>query len=225
MWRPKLDGVDFKQISIEDNMVLIVEFEVEEMKEAIWDCSNDKSPISNGLIFLFIKEFWELLKGDIWRFLVEFHKHGVFPRGTNSSFISLITKCENPQNFGDFKPISLIGCPYKILAKMLANRLKRVFKRVIDERKIAFLGGRQLLHNVVVANEVEDDAKRRKKNCLIFKVDFEQAYNSVSWDFLFYMLHQLGIHKSWIKWIKGCLESSWTSVLVNESPTKEFKCS
>lgn len=160
----------------------------------------------NGSTFLFIKEFWELVKGDILRFLVEFHRHGIMPRGTNFSFISLIDKCENPQGLGDFRPISLVGCLYKILAKVLANRLKRMLEGVIDERQSTFLGGRQLLHSAVVTNEVVDDAKRRRRDCLMFDVDFEKAYDSVLWEFLFYMLHCLGLHHLWIKWIKGCLD-------------------
>lgn len=96
---------------------------------------------------------------------------------------------------------------------------------VIDHQQNTFPGGRQLLHSVLVENEVVDDAKRRKTKCLLFKVDFEKAYDSVSWEFLLYMLHRLDFHGTWIKWIKGCLESSWVSVLVNESPTQEFKCS
>ena len=58
-----------------------------------------------------------IVKGDIMRFLEEFLSHGVLPRGTNLSFISLIAKCDNPQGLGDFRPISHVDCTYKILAK------------------------------------------------------------------------------------------------------------
>jgi len=78
------------------------------------------------------------------RYLREFHAHGILPRGTNSSFISLIAKCENPQGFGDFRSISLVNCLYKILAKLLANRMSKVLGEVIDLTQSAFLG-RQLL--------------------------------------------------------------------------------
>lgn len=89
-------------------------------------------------------EFWGFLKDDIMRYLREFHAHGILPRGTNSSFISLIAKCENPQGFGDFRSISLVNCLYKILAKLLANRMSKVLGEVIDLTQSAFLG-RQLL--------------------------------------------------------------------------------
>lgn len=60
-----------------------------------------------------------------------------------------------------------MGCIYKILAKLLANRMKKVLGRVINHRQSAFIGGRQLLHSVMIANEMVDDAKRTKK-CLFF---------------------------------------------------------
>ena len=83
--------------------------------------------------FKFIKHFWERLKPDIIRFLNEFHANGIFPKGGNASFIALIPKVKHPQALNDFRPISLIGCVYKIVAKILANRLKKVLPDVIDE--------------------------------------------------------------------------------------------
>nr|KYP71360.1 Retrovirus-related Pol polyprotein LINE-1 [Cajanus cajan] len=112
---------------------------------------------------------------------------------------------------------------YKILAKVLANRLKKVLPAVIDKNQSAFLEGRNLLHSVVVANEVVDEAKKKRKNCLFFKVDYEKVYDSVNWNFLKYMLRRLGFCNKWIAWISVCLESSSISVLVNGSPTQEFK--
>lgn len=62
----------------------------------------------------------------------EFHRHGVLPRGTNLSFLDLIAKCDNTQSLDHFRPISLVGCLYKVLAKILANRMKNVLDKVID---------------------------------------------------------------------------------------------
>jgi len=104
----------------------------------------------------------------------------------------------------------------------LSLRLKKVISKVIDIRQSAFLKGRGLLDSVLVANEVLKEVKRRKKSCVYFKVDYEKAYDSVSWEFLYYMLGRLGFCEKWIRWIKSCLESSSMLVLVNESPTSEF---
>ena len=78
------------------------------------------------------------------------------------------------------------------------------------------------MDGVLVANEVLDEIKRRKKNCVFFKADFEKAYDSMRWEFIYYMFERLGFCGKWIPWIKGCLESASVFVLVNGSPSKEF---
>ena len=78
------------------------------------------------------------------------------------------------------------------------------------------------MDGVLVANEVLDEIKSRKKSCVFFKSDFEKAYDSERWEFIYYMLERLDFCGKWICWIKGCLESASVSVLVNGSPSKEF---
>ena len=69
---------------------------------------------------------------------------------------------------------------YKIVAKILANTLKQVMHLIIDERQSAFIKGRHMLHSVLIANEVVEEARRSQKPCMVFKVDYEKAYDSVS---------------------------------------------
>jgi len=220
--RQELSGIKLKGISLQQNEVLVRAFHEEEIKAVVWECGIDKSPGPDGLNFKFIKHFWETLKPDFLRFFDEFHNNGIFPKGGNASFIGLIPKVKDPQSLNEFRPISLIGCVYKILAKTLANRLKLVMSDIIDERQSAFIQGRHLLHSVLIANEVMEEAKRSQKPCLVFKVDYKKAYDSVSWSFLSHMMSRLGFCPKWIKWIMGCLTSATVSILVNGSPTTEF---
>ena len=81
----------------------------------------------------------------------------------------------DPQFLNDYRPISLIGCMYKIVTKLLAKRMKKVMPFIIDETQSAFIEGRHLLHSVLIANEVIEEAKRSNKSCLVFKVDYEKA--------------------------------------------------
>jgi len=105
----------------------------------------------------------------------------------------------------------------------LANRLKKVLPSIIDVNQSAFLSGRGLLDNILVANETVDYLKKEKKSGVIVKVNFEKTYDSVDWKFLYYMLGRLGFNCKWVKWVKVCMESATISVLVNGSPTEEFK--
>ncbi|XP_068483176.1 uncharacterized protein [Phaseolus vulgaris] len=186
----------------------------------------------NELHGMFVDGWWcedkdvikdkDIIKADVLSAVKDFASKGHWPRGTNASFLCLVPKVENPQHLGEFRPISLVGCLYKIISKVLSLRLKKVISRVIDIRQPAFLEGRGLLDSVLVANEVLEEYKRKRKSCIFFKVDYEKAFDSVSWDFIYYMLERLGFCAQWIRWIKCCLESASVSVLVNGSPTREF---
>jgi len=135
---------------------------------------------------------WKEIKDDIIRAVHNFEDDGRWPRGTNASFICLIPKVDNPQHLNDFRPISLIGCLYKIVAKILSLRMNKVSHKVIDARQSMFLEDRGILDSVLVANEVPKEVKRRKSSCVFFKVDYEKAYNSVVWEFIYNMLERLG---------------------------------
>ena len=84
----------------------------------------------------------------------------------------------SPQRLSDFRPISLVGSLYKVLAKVLANRLRIVIGSVVSESQSAFVKGKQILDGILIANEAVDEARRLNKELLLFKVDFEKAYDS-----------------------------------------------
>lgn len=140
-----------------------------------------------------------------------------------SSFITLIPKKECPRSLDKFRPICLVDCIYKILSMILVARLKRVLGSIFLESQSAFAPGRNLLDEVLVANEVVDYATKEKKGCLMFKVDFEKAYDKVIWGFLIYMLRRMGFGEMWVKWVEALIHNSWMSILVSGSPTKDFK--
>jgi hypothetical protein len=156
------------------------------------------------------------------RFISEFHRNGKLTKGLNSTFIALIPKVDSPQRLNDFRPISLVGSLDKILAKLLANRLRIVIGSVISETQTAFVKDRQILDGILIANEVVDEARRLKKELLLFKVDFEKAYDSVDWGYLDAVMGKMGFPTLWRKWIKECITTATASVLVNGSPTDEF---
>nr|GFA13599.1 RNA-directed DNA polymerase, eukaryota, reverse transcriptase zinc-binding domain protein [Tanacetum cinerariifolium] len=121
------------------------------------------------------------------------------------------------------KPISLIGSLYKIVAKILANHLTGVLGDIVNEVQSVFITGRQILDGPFILNEVLQWCKIKKKQSLIFKVDFEKAYDLVRWDFLDDILKKIGFGEKWCKWIQSCLRSLRGSIIINGSLTKEFQ--
>ncbi|XP_057809051.1 uncharacterized protein LOC131023524 [Salvia miltiorrhiza] len=159
---------------------------------------------------------------DLLQVMKEFHTHGRIPRGGNSSFIVLIPKKEEACSLDEFRPISLITSLYKVMAKILANRLRLVMDSIVSDNQSAFIGGRFILDGVVILNEAIAEAKKRGKGRIVFKIDFAKAYDSVEWDFLDIMMDRLNFDPLWRKWIRGCISSASANVLVNGSPSGEF---
>ena len=115
-----------------------------------------------------------MVKPEFRRFVDEFHVHGSFPKGSNASFLALIPKSNHPQSLNDYRPISLIHCMYKVVAKVLANRLRHVLTGLIDERQSAFIKDRHILHGILILYKLVEEANKSKKLAMVFKVDFEK---------------------------------------------------
>lgn len=163
------------------------------------------------------------MKSDLLALFNDFHENAKPVRGLNASFITLIPKCASPVAIEEYRPISLIGGVYKVIAKTLPYRLAKVLGEVISWNQSAFLASRNILDGIVVANEVVDEARKKKKKMFMFKIDFAKAYDSVSWYFLLDMLKILGFGERWCRWIKECISTAESSLLINGSPTKSFK--
>jgi hypothetical protein len=179
--RPTLDGIDFKQVPIDKVESLTEIFSLEEVTEVVMSFDGSKSPGPDGFNFAFVKEFWDLLKYDVQILFDQFHGNDCLSKSMCSYFLTLIPKVSSPQALGDFQPICLIGCLYKLVAKVLATRLAKVIGDIIPNTQSTFIKGRQLLDGGVVVNEVIDYAKKSGKECVILKVGFEKAYDSVDW--------------------------------------------
>ncbi|GJY68782.1 hypothetical protein Tco_0471764 [Tanacetum coccineum] len=115
-----------EKLSVEDAALLEGEFSEKEVVEAVHGCGVNKAPGPDGFNFNFIKMFWEVLKTELINAINWFWNKSEISRGCNATFVTLIPKVADPIGLGDFRPISLIGCYYKIIAKMLAERIKKV---------------------------------------------------------------------------------------------------
>ncbi|GJX44705.1 RNA-directed DNA polymerase, eukaryota [Tanacetum coccineum] len=147
---------------------------IDEVKRAVWDCGANKSPGPDGFTFEFFCKFWKTLDQDVFQAVSDFFENGHIPRGCNASFIALIPKIHDAKIVKDFRPISLIGSIYKIITKILANRLCNVLPCLISEVQSAFVSNRNILDGPFILDELLQWCKHKRKRAMILSVDLKK---------------------------------------------------
>ncbi|RVW37606.1 Transposon TX1 uncharacterized 149 kDa protein [Vitis vinifera] len=168
----------------------------EEVHSALMDMNGDKAPGLDGFTGAFWEFCWEFVKEEVLEMFKEFHEHNVFLKSLNTTFLFLSQKKER-RSWGTSGPISLLGRLYKLLAKVLTNRIKNVIGRVVSSDQNAFVMGRQILDASLIANEVIDSWKKKGEKGLICKLDIEKAHDSVNWQFLMRVMEKMGFGAKW----------------------------
>lgn len=129
----------------------------------------------------------------------------------NSSFISLIPKTAKPLTATEFRPIVLCNTSYKIISKLIANRMKPLLNQIISPYQSAFIPGRKMSDNITVAHELIHNMRNRKnknKNLMGLKIDMSKTFDRVEWNFLIKITRKMGFSQKWYNIIIQCLPPS-----------------
>jgi hypothetical protein len=148
------------------------------------------------------------------------------PQGWNDTVIVLIPKVINPTQLKDLRPISLCNVLYKLISKFLANHLKKILPDIISYSQSAFVPGRLVTDNVLLAYEMTHYLRNKrtgKEGCAAIKLDMSKAYDRVEWKFLEKMMKKLGFAHRWIKMVMKCVTSVRYRIKVNGVYSEPFR--
>ncbi|CAM8965988.1 unnamed protein product [Rhodiola kirilowii] len=224
-WQNSLDLIE-GSISSGSADFLSSSFSRMEVQNAMFQIGSTKAPGPDGFSALFFQENWDLVKDDVIQYVLRFLNEGVdFNRETNETLITLIPKTRSPTTFDDFRPISLCNVVMKVITKTLANRLKSVLQECISPCQSAFVPGRLITDNVLIAHELMNFMNSRTNNkagfCCI-KIDMSKAYDRMEWSFLEEMQRRMNFPSPWIDKVMSCVRSVTYRIRVNGVVSENF---
>lgn len=201
-------------------------FTNEEIKEAFFSLPRNKTCGSDGYSSEFFIGCCSVVGAEISEAVLEFFRSGRLLKQWNATTLVLIPKFPNAERMSDFRPISCLNTLYKVIAKLLASRLKWLLPQVISSSQSAFMPGRLLAENVLLATELVQGYKRKNiEPRAMLKVDIRKAFDSVNWNFILKALRSLRVPEKFIGWISECLTTPSFSVCTNGKPSGYFQSS
>ena len=197
-----------------------------EIQKAVFDIGSDRASRPDGITAAFYQQFWPDVKNAVITEIQRFFQEGIMRDSMNHTNICLIPKKNVSTSMADFRPIALCNVSYKIISKILVDRLKQHLPFIVSENQAAFIGGRNIMDNVIIAHEMLHSLKKRKlwaTSYMTVKTDITKAYDRLEWAFLRETMQSMGFDSVWINWVMQCVESVSFSVLVNASPRGMIK--
>ncbi|XP_058749287.1 uncharacterized protein LOC131622279 [Vicia villosa] len=198
-------------------------FTREEVKAAIDQMHPLKAPGPDGLPAIFFQKFWRIVGSDVYSLVLAILNDGKDPSIINNTFITLIPKCKNPKTPKDFRPISLCNVIMKIVTKTIANRIKMILPEIVDEEQSAFIHGRLITDNALLAMECFHWMKKKtkgKKGVMALKLDMSKAYDRIEWEFIIGTLQSMGFPETLTSLIHRCISSVTYQILINGQPSR-----
>ncbi|GLT96020.1 hypothetical protein SLE2022_136690 [Rubroshorea leprosula] len=196
-----------------------------EVLAALKQIHSSKAPGPDGMNASFYKNYLHIIGEDITAITLDFLNNGIMEKDINLTHIVLIPKVKCPSSMKEFQPISLCNVLYKVISKVLTNRLKSVLPQIISKNQSAFVPGRLIYDNVMVAFEAIHHLKHKRagqRGDMAVKVDLSKAFDRVEWNFLEDIMQAMGFPDKWTNHVMMCVRTIEYAVLLNGCPIKKF---
>ena len=190
----------------------------EDIRRAAFGVKGDSAPGEDGLTGHFYQRYWHIVGPKFVQAVQGFFLTAIMPDGWNHTQLSLLPKVPNPSAMTDMRPISLCSVQYKIISRILCDRLKKVLPDIVSDTQGAFVAGRLITYNIIVAHEMVHGLRTNKKvgeTSMAIKTDMSKAYDRVEWNFVEILLEKMGFARDWIRWVMACISSVSYAVLLN----------
>lgn len=169
------------------NEELTKDVTIKEIRNSVFSVGPTKAPGPDGFTGDFYQQFWPEINQTIVKEVQSFFANDFLDPTHNHTNLCLIAKVEAPTTMSDFRPIALCNVSYKIISKILVNRLKKHLSGIITENQAAFIPGRMITDNIIIAHEIYYSLKSRKRQAnsyMALKTDITKAYDRLEWKFL-----------------------------------------
>jgi len=197
-----------------------------EIKDAVFALNGDGAPGLDGFGGHFYQTYWDIVGRDVEHSVQDFLQGGLLPNNINSNLIVLIPKVPGANSMGDYRPIALANFQFKIITKILADRLAYITSRIISIEQRGFVRDRNISDCVILASEAINSLdKNQFGGNIALKVDISKAFDTLEWNFLVLVLSNFDFETTFIDWILAILKSVWLSILVNGKAVGFFACS
>ncbi|KAA3457419.1 reverse transcriptase [Gossypium australe] len=210
----------------ETNEALQSPFKEEEVRSALKGMGSVKAPGPDGFPTLFFQKYWHIVGKEVLDFCLGVLNEGKEIDSANMTDIVLIPKVSQPTSLVNFRPISLCTVIYKLVTKTIANRLQEVIGNCIDEAQSAFIPGRLIFDNILLAYEMLHTFRQKrtgKKGYMAVKLDMSKAYDRVEWNFVKQVMRKMGFADGWIDLIMKCITTASYAIIVNGSRGLSFQ--
>ncbi|KAL3686920.1 hypothetical protein R1sor_013229 [Riccia sorocarpa] len=191
----------------------------EEIDEVVDRLAAGKSPGIDGLTAETLRTCWSFVRRDCIDMVQEFWCRGALTEKTRTAVIKLLPKNDQKHLLKNWRPLSLMGITYKILAKIMANRFKQLMPKLVDDLQTGFIKGRSIASNLLSLRLGADWAKISGQECMFLQLDFVKAYDRLDHGFLWQTLAAMGFSDRTIRLVKGLAQGGLATVHVNEDFT------
>jgi hypothetical protein len=197
----------------------------QEIKSAVFSLNKESAPGPDGFGAFFFQTYWDIIQVDVVKAVLEFFTTSWIMPGYNSNIIALLPKIPTASTIEQYRPIAMANFKFKIISKVIADRLAPIMPSIISEEQMGFIHQRNIQDCLCVASEATNLLHNKSfGGNLALKIDITKAFDTLEWPFLMKVLKQFGFNEVFCNWIQVILNSAFLSVSVNGKAQGYFNC-